>query len=74
MAHQVFGPVPPRVLTKPPKPPHVEANKEFEEKEYDVTNFCERACTCFCTLGLAGPCATRKLLLEKEEVLIYDNN
>jgi len=71
---RVYGPYPPRALTNPLNPPHLEANKDFEVKEYDVTNNCSRCCTCLCSCGMAGPCATRTLRLEKDEMYITDVN
>lgn len=66
---QVFPHKVPRVLSSPPGNPHIDAEKEFETKEYDVTNYIECCCNILCTLGLAGP-RWRKLTLNAEEMYL----
>jgi len=45
----------------------------FDEKVYDVTNYCESGCILLSTLGLAG-CTKKTLRLEAEEAVLNVRN
>merc|ERR550514_1240708 len=67
--NKIWSGRPPRAITAPAAVPHIEAEKDFDVKEYDITNIPECICNCLCSCGLAG-CRRVKLTLDKDEMTI----
>merc|ERR1712228_825912 len=63
---RIWGQKPPRGLTTSTIIPHIEPEKTFEEKTYDITNYQEAICTLLCTLCLSGWTSTKIHLGEDE--------
>merc|ERR1740121_1242095 len=70
---QVWGQNRPRGLALGSEVVHIEPEKEFETKDYDVTNYPECCCIFLCTCGTAC-CTKTNLELGSDELTIVQEN